>query len=206
MTRSKSSGRWLKEHFADPYVKRAQQEGYRSRAVFKLLEICERDKLFRRGMTVLDLGAAPGGWSQIAAEKVGKEGKVIAVDILPMTALRDVVFIQGDFREENIMGEVNAALEGRAVDVILSDMAPNSSGITAIDQPRAMYLAEICLTFGQEVLAKGGSLLVKIFQGEGYEGYVKALRTCFQQVVVRKPDASRARSREIYLLGKRYMV
>lgn len=206
MKRTKSSQRWLKEHFTDPYVKKAQQQQYRSRAVFKLEQIQQRDKLLKPGMTVIDLGAAPGGWSQIAKKFIGKSGRIIALDILPMEPLEDVVFIQGDFREEEVSTQLLSELNGQRVDVILSDMAPNMSGITSVDQARVIYLAELSVLLCEKALMAGGSLLVKVFQGEGYEAFVKLLRARFAQVLVRKPDASRARSNEIYLLAKSYVV
>lgn len=204
MSRSKSSTRWLREHFSDEYVKRAQQQGYRSRAVYKLLEIQEKDRILQLGSTVVDLGAAPGGWSQVAASLVGEQGKVIALDILPMSPLPHVQSITGDFRAPEVLAELIATLSGRAVDVVLSDMAPNSSGIKAVDQPAVMYLAELALDFAQQCLRPGGSLLVKVFQGEGFDSYLKQLRGTFGTVVIRKPHASRARSAEQYVLGRNY--
>ncbi|MGC3874817.1 23S rRNA (uridine(2552)-2'-O)-methyltransferase RlmE [Halomonas sp. GXIMD04776] len=201
---SKSSAGWLKEHFDDPYVQRARQEGYRSRASYKLLEIDERDRLFRAGMTVIDLGAAPGGWSQVAADKVGAQGRVIASDILEMDALAGVDFVQGDFTEDHALAAILDVLDGRPVDLLISDMAPNMSGMAAIDQPQAMYLAELALDLVRQVLSPGGNLLIKVFQGEGFDDYLKTLRHDFAKVVTRKPDSSRARSREVYLLAKGY--
>ncbi len=206
MARSKSSQRWLKEHFSDPYVKSAQQKGYRSRAVFKLIEIQKKDKIIQPGMTVIDLGAAPGGWSQIATEWMGKNGKIIALDILPMDELPHVYFIQGDFRESEIFEKIISLLEDQKADVVLSDMAPNTSGQASVDQPRAMYLAELSLELAKKVLKKDGNLVVKIFQGEGSDAFLKALKGAFKQVFVRKPDASRSRSRETYLVAKGFMV
>jgi len=206
MARSKSSQRWLKEHFSDPYVKSAQQKGYRSRAVFKLIEIQQKDKIIQPGMTVVDLGAAPGGWSQIAREWIGKNGKIIALDILPMDELSGVDFIQGDFREAEIFEKILLLVETEKVDVVLSDMAPNTSGQASVDQPRAMYLAELSLELAKKVLKKQGSLVVKIFQGEGSDAFIKALKSAFKQVFVRKPDASRSRSRETYLVAKGFMI
>lgn len=202
MARSKSSKTWLKEHFDDEYVARAQQEGYRSRAVYKLLEIQQKDRLIRPGMTVVDLGAAPGGWSQIAAELVGDEGRVIALDILPMDSLAGVEVIEGDFREESVLEQLLKTLGDRSVDLVLSDMAPNMSGMRDIDQPRAMHLTELALDLANQVLRKGGDILVKVFQGEGFEEYLRDLRGAFDKVITRKPDASRGRSREVYLLGR----
>jgi 23S rRNA (uridine2552-2'-O)-methyltransferase len=204
MARSKSSGRWLREHFDDEYVKKAQKEGYRSRAVYKLLEIQDKDRVLRRGMTVVDLGAAPGGWSQLAAELVGDQGRVIALDILPMDALAGVTFIQGDFREDEPLQQLMQTLEGRPVDLVMSDMAPNISGTRSVDQPRGIYLVELAMDFAHQVLRPGGDLLIKVFQGEGFDETLKSLRAAFDKVVVRKPKASRPRSREVYLLGRGY--
>jgi 23S rRNA (uridine2552-2'-O)-methyltransferase len=206
MARSKSSGRWLKEHFDDEFVKRAQQEGYRSRAVYKLLEIDQKDRLLRPGMTVIDLGAAPGGWAQVAADKVGSDGRVVALDILPMDPIPGVEIIEGDFREEEVLRNLLDLLGGRPVDLVMSDMAPNISGEKSIDQPRAMYLVELTLDLAREVLAPGGTMVVKVFQGEGFDQYLKALRTDFGKVTVRKPKASRPRSREVYLVARNYSV
>lgn len=202
MSRSRSSSRWLKEHFDDPYVKLAQQRGYRSRACFKLLEVQEKDRLIRPGMTVVDLGAAPGGWSQVAAELAGPGGQVIASDILAMDPLPGVTFIQGDFREEAVFSALLEALGGRRVDLVISDMAPNMSGTRAVDQPRAMYLAELALDFAGRVLGPEGALLVKVFEGEGLDEFRSEMRRRFGRVITRKPAASRARSSEIYLLGR----
>ena len=204
MPRSKSSARWLREHFSDEYVKRAQREGYRSRAVYKLLEIHEKDRLLRPGMTVVDLGAAPGGWSQLTARQVGERGIVIALDILPMEPLPGVEFIEGDFRESEILERLLATLAGRSVDLVLSDIAPNTSGVKAVDQPRGMYLAELALDFARQCLRPGGDLLVKAFQGEGFDAFFKDLRAAFMTVSPRKPQASRARSAEQYLLARNY--
>ncbi len=204
MARSKSSARWLQEHFTDEYVKRARKDGYRSRAVYKLLEIHEKDRLLRSGLTVVDLGAAPGGWSQLSARLVGKLGRVMALDILPMEPLPDVEFIHGDFRESSVLERLLSALEGRTVDIVLSDMAPNTSGIKAVDQPSVMYLAELALDFARQRLRPGGDFLVKIFQGEGVDDYLRALRAAFTTVVSRKPGASRGRSAEQYLLARNY--
>ncbi|CAO1668662.1 23S rRNA (uridine(2552)-2'-O)-methyltransferase RlmE [Salinicola sp. MIT1003] len=199
---SKSSAGWLKEHFDDRYVQQSWKDGYRSRASYKLLELDERDKLLRTGMTVIDLGAAPGGWSQIAAEKVGSEGLVIASDILEMDALAGVSFIHGDFTEESVLESILAELGGRPVDLVLSDMAPNMSGMAAIDQPQAMYLVELALDLAKQTLSPGGHFLAKVFQGEGFDDYLRDLRGSFRKVVTRKPEASRARSREVYLLAQ----
>jgi len=202
MKRSKSSQTWLKRHFDDPYVKEAQKAGYRSRAVFKLLEIQEKDRILKPGQVVVDLGAAPGGWSEIAVPLVGKQGDIIAMDILEMEPIEGVTFIQGDFTEQDVHNRLLAALDGRLVDLVMSDMAPNISGVKAVDQPRAMYLAELALDFAQEVLKPGGFFLAKIFQGEGFDPFLMALRQSFDKVVIRKPKASRPKSREVYLLAK----
>jgi len=209
MSKSKSSKNWLKEHEEDAWVKRAREDGYRSRASYKLLEIQNSDKLIKPGMTVVDLGAAPGGWSQVAAKLVGKKGLVIASDILAMDAIPDVSFIQGDFTEESCLKEIldkvseNGAVE-RGVDLVISDMAPNLSGMAAIDQPRSMFLVELALDFARTTLNPGGSLLTKVFQGEGFEALLQDVKADFSQVINRKPDASRSRSKEIYLLAKGY--
>lgn len=205
MTRSKSSKRWLREHAHDPYVRRAHEEGYRSRAAFKLLEIQERDRVLRPGMTVLDLGAAPGGWSQVAARIVGPRGRVIATDLLNSDAIPGVEFIQGDFREDEVLQRILASLGDSRADLVISDMAPNISGTDAVDQPRAMYLAELALDLACQTLRPGGDLLVKLFQGQGFEGYVSVLRSHFGRVQIRKPKASRPRSREVYVLARNYV-
>ena len=195
-SRSKTSKAWLKEHFSDQWVAKAQAEGYRSRASFKLLEMHEKDRLFRPGMTVLDLGAAPGGWSQVAGRLMGSHGTVIASDILPMDALPDVTFIEGDFREDAVYEQILAALGDRKADLVMSDMAPNMSGNKGVDQPRAMYLAELALDMAERVLEPDGQFLVKVFQGEGFDEYRQLLLQRFHRVVSRKPAASRARSTE----------
>ncbi len=200
MARSKSSGRWLQEHFDDPYVQRAKDEGYRSRASFKLLELDARDRLFRPGMTVVDLGAAPGGWSQVAAQQVGDRGRVIASDILPMDAMAGVHFVQGDFTDNSVYEALLAAIDGRPVDLVISDMAPNMSGMASIDQPRAMYLVELALDLARQVLKPDGVFLAKVFQGEGFETLLSEMKQSFTKVQSRKPESSRARSREIYQL------
>lgn len=202
MARSKQSKNWLKEHFDDFYVKQAQKEGYRSRAVYKLLEIEEKDHLFRPGMTIVDLGAAPGGWSQIASLRLKGKGRVIATDILPMDALADVEFIQGDFHEEKVLNQLLESLGNDKADLVMSDMAPNISGMKAVDQPRAMYLCELALDMARKVLNSEGVFLVKVFQGEGFDEYLRELRSYFKSVTVRKPKASRPRSREVYLLAR----
>jgi len=202
MARSKSSNDWLREHFDDHYVKLAQKAGYRSRATFKLEEIDKKDKLIRPGMAIVDLGSAPGGWSDYALRKVGDKGTVVALDILPMTPLTGVHFIEGDFREDSVLDELNTVLNGQQIDLVLSDMAPNITGVDSIDQPSSMYLVELALDFALTNLSKQGCFLVKVFQGEGFEPFLKAMREGFNKVVTRKPDASRARSREVYLLGR----
>jgi 23S rRNA (uridine2552-2'-O)-methyltransferase len=201
MSRSKTSKQWLKEHFDDVYVRRSQEEGYRSRASFKLLEIQEQDKLFKKGMTVVDLGAAPGGWSQVAANLVGENGQVIASDILPIDSLPGVEFLQGDFTEDAVLQSLLAMLKDQQADLVISDMAPNMSGMKDIDLPRVMYLAELALDLARTVLKPGGAFLVKVFHGEGYEELQRELKSSFSSVKVRKPKASRARSSEIYLLA-----
>jgi len=202
MARSKSSGEWLKEHFDDYYVNKAKQEGWRSRAIYKLQEIDEKDQLFKQGMTVIDLGAAPGGWSQWTTHKVGETGRVFALDILPVEPFAGVTFIQGDFQEEAVYQNLIDALEARQVDLVMSDMAPNMSGNKGIDIPRAMYLVELSVDLADQVLKPGGDLLMKVFQGEGYDQLIANLRQNYQKVVTRKPKASRPRSKEIYLLAR----
>lgn len=206
MARSKSSGRWLREHFDDPYVKRARQEGYRSRAVYKLEEIDRRDRLLRPGMAVVDLGAAPGGWSQYASRVVGEKGRVVALDILPMEPMAGVEILQGDFREQAVLDQLLRMLDGRPVDLVISDMAPNISGVSSMDQARAMYLAELALDLAKQILKPGGDLLLKVFQGEGFEAILTDLRRSFKSVAMRKPKASRPRSREVYALARNYIV
>lgn len=201
MARSKSSKRWLHEHESDPYVQRARQEGYRSRASYKLLELHERDRLLRPGMTVLDLGAAPGGWSQVAEKLVGERGAVIASDILSMDSLAGVTFVQGDFTDDDIYQAILAAVGGRPVDVVMSDMAPNMSGSKAIDQPRTMYLVELAVDMAGKTLTPGGTFVAKVFHGEGFDDLVRGLRGSFTRVVVRKPEASRPRSSEVYVVA-----
>ncbi len=205
MARSKSSQRWLKEHFSDPFVKRAQTEGLRSRAAFKLDEIFDRDHLLKPDMVVVDLGAAPGGWSQLVRQRLGQTGRVIALDILEMPSLAGVEFLHGDFREQEALSRLEAALMGSRVDLVLSDMAPNISGVAAVDNPRAMHLAELARDFAQEWLKPGGAFLTKLFMSPGFDDYVRDLRRRYQKVTVRKPKASRSRSPEVYALatGKR---
>ncbi len=204
MPRSKSSKRWLHEHFDDTYVKKAQAEGYRSRAVYKLKEVDEKERLLKPGMTVVDLGAAPGGWSQYVAEKLAGRGIIIALDILPMDAIAGVHFIQGDFCEDSVLQELMNLVPERGVDLLLSDMAPNMSGTAVVDIPRAMYLAELAFDFGHKMLKPGGTMLIKVFHGAGFDELIKQTRLQFERVVVRKPLASRSRSRETYLLAKGY--
>ncbi|KTD59158.1 23S rRNA (uridine(2552)-2'-O)-methyltransferase RlmE [Legionella shakespearei] len=204
MSRTKSSKRWLQEHFDDVYVKKAQAEGYRSRAVYKLKEVDEKESLLKPGMTVVDLGAAPGGWTQYVSEKLNGKGRIVALDILPMDALPDVDFIQGDFREDEVLEELINLIPERSIDLLLSDMAPNMSGSTAIDIPRAMYLVELAFDFAEKMLKPGGTMLVKIFHGSGFDDLVKQARASFDKVVIRKPSASRSRSKETYLLAKGY--
>jgi len=202
MARSKSSHRWLKEHFDDEFVKRAQREGYRSRAVFKLEEIQRKDHILKPGMSVVDLGAAPGGWSQYALGLVGRKGRIVAMDILPMEPLPGVEFLQGDFREEAVLEALLNRLNGREIDLVMSDIAPNITGVDAVDQPRGIYLAELAVDFADRVLRPGGDLLVKLFQGEGFDPLLKDLRARYDKVVMRKPRASRPRSREVYALAR----
>lgn len=204
MPHSKSSKRWLQEHFEDVYVKKAQAEGYRSRAVYKLQEINEREHLFKKGMTVVDLGAAPGGWSQYAAQFLSGQGQVFALDILSMEDVPGVQFIQGDFREDTVLQQLIDCAPSAGIDIVLSDMAPNMSGSTAVDIPRAMGLTELAFDFAQQTLKPGGVLLLKIFHGEGFDEFVREIRQCFKRVVIRKPKASRPRSRETYLVAKDY--
>lgn len=206
MARTKSSSRWLKEHFADPYVKQAQKEGFRSRAVYKLQELNERDKFLKPGMSVVDLGAAPGGWSQYAAKILGAQGRLVAMDILPMEPIAGVKFLQGDFREQEILDQLLLLIGGEKVDLILSDMAPNMSGTDIIDMPRVLYLAELALEFSRQVLRPQGDLVMKLFQGSGMEEYVKDMRKSFTKIIHRKPKASRQRSPEIYVLARGYKL
>lgn len=202
MARSSSSGRWLREHHADRYVQRSRAEGYRSRASYKLLEIARGDRLIRHGDLVVDLGAAPGGWSQVAAELAGPTGRVVASDLLPMAPLAGIEFVQGDFSEDRVFEALLAALGSAKADLVISDMAPNLSGVRAVDQPRAMYLSELALEFAHKTLRPGGNFLCKAFHGEGFDAFVCALRPAFGRVVTRKPEASRGRSREVYLLAR----
>ena len=201
MNRSKSSTRWLREHFQDPFVKKAQVEGLRSRAAFKLTELIERDRLLRPGMNVVDLGAAPGGWTQVVRESLGDSGRVIALDVLPMRGVAGVDVLQGDFRDAALLARLEALLDGARLDLVLSDMAPNMSGVVLADQARAMELAELALAFARQWLKPGGAFLVKLFQGVGFDDFVRDLRQGFERVSMRKPKASRARSREVYALA-----
>ena len=202
MGRSKSSHQWLRKHFDDEYVKRAQREGYRSRAVYKLDEIQQKDHILRPGSVVVDLGAAPGGWSQYAAQVLKGKGRIIALDILPMDPLPDVEFLQGDFREDDVLTTLNELLGGETVNLVMSDMAPNISGLEAVDQPRSMYRAELAADFAASVLGKGGDLLFQGFQGEGFDSLLNDLRGQYRKILIRKPKASRPRSREVYVLAK----
>lgn len=202
MARSKSSNRWLEEHVNDPFVKQAQQDGYRSRASYKLLEINNKDRLIKPTDLVVDLGSAPGGWSQVAAKLVGHKGRVVASDILPMDPIAGVEFIQGDFTEQDVFDQIMATLDGAQANVVVSDMAPNISGVNAADQAASMYLVELALDMTCQVLKPKGSFVAKVFHGEGYDAYVKTVQQSFEKVVIRKPDSSRARSREVYLVAK----
>ena len=202
MARSKSSNQWMQEHFDDEYVKKAQAMGYRSRSTFKLIEIQQKDKILKPGMNVIDLGAAPGGWSDYARKIVGKKNKVIGLDLLAIEPIGGVDFIQGDFRENEVLDELYKILDGAPIDLVMSDMAPNISGNKGMDQPRSIYLAELALDTAQTVLVKKGTFLIKMFQGAGFDAYKKQVAACFSSVVIRKPNASRARSREVYILAK----
>ena len=206
MARSKSSGRWLQEHFSDSFVQQAKKDGYRSRAAYKLLEVQNKDKLIKPGMRVVDLGAAPGGWSQLAAQWVGSRGHVYALDVLPMDSLADVTFVQGDFTEEAVLQQLLNHLGESQIDLVISDMAPNLSGMRAIDQPKVMYLAELALDLARQVMKPNGDMLIKVFQGEGFDSLLQQLRQAFTQVRGRKPEASRDRSREIYLLARGFKL
>lgn len=201
-SRSKSSTRWLQEHFSDPFVKKAKAEGLRSRAAFKLEELVARDKLLRPGMVVVDLGAAPGGWSRWVRQAMGESGRVIASDILEMPSLAGVEFLHGDFREDAVATELEQMLRGDRVDLVLSDMAPNMSGVDAVDQARAMHLSELAMEFADLHLKTGGDFLIKLFQGVGFDAYVKELRSRYTKVSIRKPEASRKRSNEVYALAQ----
>ncbi|HQW08253.1 MAG TPA: 23S rRNA (uridine(2552)-2'-O)-methyltransferase RlmE [Steroidobacteraceae bacterium] len=202
MARSRSSHRWMQQHVSDPFVKQAQKDGYRSRASYKLIELNEKDRLIRPGMLVMDLGSAPGGWSQVAGRLVGEKGRVLATDILPMDPVRNVEFIQGDFTEESVFNQILAALQGEKPDLIISDISPNLSGIDSADQASSMYLVELALDMARKVLKPRGSFVAKVFQGSGSDAYLKELRSSFEKVSIRKPEASRPRSREIYVVAK----
>jgi 23S rRNA (uridine2552-2'-O)-methyltransferase len=202
MARSKSSGSWLQEHVNDPYVKQARQDGYRSRASYKLIQLNEKDKLIRPGMLIVDLGSAPGGWSQVAGKLAGAKGRVVATDILPMEPVKNVDFIQGDFTEEAVLNQILARLEGRKPDLILCDIAPNISGIDVADQASSIYLVELALDMARQVLKPRGDFVAKVFQGAGSDAYLKELRRSFEKLMIRKPAASRPRSREVYVVAK----
>jgi 23S rRNA (uridine2552-2'-O)-methyltransferase len=202
MARSKSSHNWLQEHVNDPYVKQAQRDGYRSRASYKLIQLHEKDKLLRPGMLVVDLGSAPGGWSQVAARFVGEKGRIVATDILAMDPLPQVEFVQGDFTAEAVLDEVLGLLQGYKPDLILCDIAPNISGVDSADQASSMYLVELALDFVRRALKPQGDFVVKVFQGAGSDAYLKDVRGSFEKVLVRKPAASRSRSREVYLVAR----
>ncbi len=204
--KSASSARWMREHFDDHYVRLAQKQGLRSRAAFKLEEIQRKDKLIKPGMTVVDLGAAPGGWSQVAVKHIAGRGKVIACDILPMDPIAGVDFLRGDFREDKVLQVLLKRVGDAKVDVVLCDMAPNMSGAGVVDQPRAMYLVELALDMCRRVLAPDGGFAVKVFQGEGFDQYMKDVRSAFKTVKTRKPESSRARSREVYLVATGYKL
>ena len=202
MARTKSSQQWLQEHVNDPYVKQAQRDGYRSRASYKLLQLNEKDKLIRPGMLVVDLGSAPGGWSQVAGRLVGEKGRVVATDILPMDPLANVEFVQGDFTDESVLQEILGRLGGSQPDLIICDIAPNISGVDSADQASSMYLVELALDFARQALKPRGDFVAKVFQGAGSDAYLKDVRSSFEKVLVRKPAASRPRSREVYLVAR----
>lgn len=202
MAKSKTSKKWMEEHVNDPYVKKAQQDGYRSRASYKLIEINQKDQLFKAGQTVMDLGSAPGGWSQIVAPVVGEQGTVIASDILPMDSILGVNFVQGDFTDEAVYEQILSKLDGKQADTVISDMAPNLSGVNTADQYSSMYLVELALDMARNVLKPNGSFCAKVFQGVGYDEYLKDVKSSFSKVLIRKPAASRPRSREVYIVAK----
>ena len=202
MARSKTSAEWLKEHVDDIYVQKAQQDGDRTRASYKLIELDEKDQLIKPGMVILDLGAAPGGWSRVVGRKLNGNGVIIASDILPMDPIADVDFIQGDFTEQSVFDQIMEVVGGRPVDLVISDMAPNMSGMASIDQPGSMYLVELALDMARQVLKPNGQFVAKVFQGDGFDQYVKDVRESFSKVMIRKPKASRPRSREVYVVGK----
>lgn len=204
MARSKTSAAWLKEHVDDIWVKKAQQDGYRTRASYKLIELDEKDQLFKSGMSVLDLGSAPGGWSQVVAERLKGNGVIIASDILPMDPIAGVNFVQGDFTEQSVFDEIMTLVDSRPIDLVISDMAPNISGMSSIDQPRSIYLVELALDMAQQVLKPNGQFVAKVFQGEGFDEYVQQVKESFSKVLIRKPKASRARSREVYVVAKSF--
>lgn len=206
MARSKSSKQWLDEHFEDEYVKLSKQDGYRSRAVYKLIELQKKHRVIKKGMKIVDLGAAPGGWSQYCAEVVGDSGRVIASDILPLSPLPHVEFIQGDFREQVILDEILKKLGSTQTELVISDMAPNLSGVASIDQPKSMYLCELALDMVNQILMPNGSFVVKVFQGQGSDVFIREVRNVFQRVKITKPKASRPRSREVYVLAQGYSV
>jgi 23S rRNA (uridine2552-2'-O)-methyltransferase len=202
MARTKSSGAWLQEHVNDPYVKQAQRDGYRSRSSYKLIQLNERDRLIRPGMLIVDLGSAPGGWSQVATRLAGEQARVVATDILPMDPLKNVDFIQGDFTAEAVLNQVLERLGGRKPHLVICDIAPNISGVDSADQASSMYLVELALDFARQALEPKGDFVVKVFQGAGADAYIKDVRTSFDKVFIRKPAASRPRSREVYLVAK----
>jgi 23S rRNA (uridine2552-2'-O)-methyltransferase len=206
MKRTKTSKAWMQEHVNDPYVKLAQKDGYRARAAYKLLEIDDKDRLIKPGMVVVDLGSTPGSWSQVAIQRLKGNGRVIALDLLPMLGIPGVEFIQGDFREDEILEQLEEKLNGQQIDLVISDMAPNISGITSVDQPNAVYLTELAVDFSLKWLKPEGNFLVKVFIGSGFEDIVKIMRNSFEKVVTRKPKASRDRSTEVYLLGLRRKI
>ncbi|MFC1747657.1 23S rRNA (uridine(2552)-2'-O)-methyltransferase RlmE [Pseudomonadota bacterium] len=206
MGRSKSSDRWMKEHVTDYYVQKAQQDGYRSRAAYKLLELNERDRLLKPGTSVVDLGSAPGGWSQVAAGLVGEQGRVYALDILPMDALADVSFIQGDFCEQEVLDQLLELIGDRKINLVISDMAPNISGVGSVDQAKSVYLCELALDFSRQVLSKGGDFAIKVFQGEGFDEFMRETKASFGKVHIRKPKASRPRSREVYIVARDFKM
>lgn len=201
MGRSKSSHQWIQRHVNDEYVKRSQMDGYRSRASYKLLEIQEREHLIKPGQLIVDLGAAPGGWSQVAVKLTGNKGRVVATDLLEMDPIQDVDFVLGDFREQGVVDKLIELLDGCKVDLVISDIAPNISGVSAVDQPRSIYLCELALDFARQHLKSGGALLVKVFHGEGFDDFIRDARTSFNRVVTRKPKASRPKSREVYMVA-----
>ena len=201
MSRSKSSQEWINRQQNDEYVLRAQKEGYRSRAVYKLLELQEKDKLIKPGMNVVDLGAAPGGWCQIAQRIIGNKGNIVGLDILDMDPIPGVTFIKGDFRDDAVFAELEKTIKGQTIDLVISDIAPNISGMAAVDLPKAMYLCELALEFARDHLKQGGAMAIKVFQGEGFDQYLGEMKSLFTKVVTRKPKSSRKKSREVYLVA-----